>query len=180
MRVSEQVVALRPGVAFPSLPPSAPFLGCPPWPGRTGAGEPPGRAAAEPRAAPSLPRPPCPAAPPSSAPASFPPLPGKCRREAGGGRGRGRWPGAAGGQGCSRCAVPGPERSGASPRCRGTPAAAALGAAGMRCRCPDPPCAAPAGLRLSSGWNRPQLRMPRLPRLLDWQPYVHLYLFLLM
>lgn len=37
MRVSEQVVALRPGVAFPSLPPSAPPFSAVP-PGRAGPG----------------------------------------------------------------------------------------------------------------------------------------------
>lgn len=151
MRVNKRVVALRSGVDFPSLPPSAPFLGCPTGPGRTGAGEPPQAAAAEPRAAPSLPRPPYPAAPPSLCPGLLPAPP--LEMSAGGGRGpreeqvagRGRRgrdaPGAlcpAPGSAGQRCGGTAPGGAGL-PRAAGeTPAAAALGAAGMRCRCPEP------------------------------------------
>lgn len=165
MRVNKRAVALRSGVAFPSLLPSAPFPGCSSWPGRTGAGEPPRAAAAEPRAAPSLSRPPHPAAPPSLCPGLLPAPPWKCRRAgaAGGAGGRAR----PAGQGCSRCAVPGSEQRGtaARPRAeRGFPArwgntrrlrrrrrARCGGDAEPLPGARDPPCAAPAGLRLSSG-----------------------------
>lgn len=103
MRVNKRVVALRSGVAFPSLPPSAPFLGCPTGPDRgretpTGSG----------RGAPGGTQPP----PPAVSCGTAIPLPRPPSRPSPGNVG-GRRAGAAGGaggrarpagQGCSRCA----------------------------------------------------------------------------
>lgn len=193
MRVNKRVVALRSGVAFPSLPPP-PFSAVPPWPDRTGAGEPPRAAVAEPRAAPSLPRPPNPpAAPPSLCPGLLPAPP--LEMSAGGGRGpreeqvagRGR---RAGMLLVRRARLRAARDGGAAPGGAGLPCAAGKHppprrsvrrGCGAAARCPRPAvCCSSCGLRLSSGWNRPQLGMPRLPRLLGCQPNVHLYLFSLM
>lgn len=171
MRVNKRVVALRSGVAFASLPPSAPFPGCPTGRGRTGAGEPPGAAAAEPRAAPRLPRPPCPAAPPSLCPGLLRAPPRQCRRQAGGGRGRSRRRGRdAPGAPCPAPGGAGQRGSGASLRCRGN-----TRRRGARCggdavplpSAPDPPCAAaPApllGMKPPAIKNAEVASLARLP-----------------
>lgn len=65
----------------------------------------------------------------TSAPASFPPLPWKCRRDAGGGGGRTRRPGAAGGTGAALAPAPAPVSSSAGQRS----AVTAPSSAGLPC-----------------------------------------------